>query len=173
MNMETWAPVLNYEGIYEVSDLGDVRSVDRYVPRSSGKRGGQNWKGRVLVQGTQRGGYRKVTLCRSGRMETRTVHSLVVEAFLGPRPSPEMQACHNDGDPANNRLSNLRWDTRQSNMADKHLHGTNHQVAKTHCPSGHPYSGENLLWDNGARKCRACVYERNRRRYHQRKEVQA
>lgn len=58
-----------------------------------------------------------------GGITQRRVHRLVLEAFVGPCP-PGMEACHNDGNPANNALTNLRWDTRQANAADRSLHGT-------------------------------------------------
>ncbi|RUU22663.1 HNH endonuclease [Mesorhizobium sp. M7A.F.Ca.AU.002.06.1.1] len=51
------------------------------------------------------------------------VHLLVLEAFVGPRPDG-LEGCHNDGNPDNNRLDNLRWDTPESNQADRIAHGT-------------------------------------------------
>jgi hypothetical protein len=53
----------------------------------------------------------------------RRVHRLVLEAFVGPAPEGE-EGCHNDGNPANNALGNLRWDSHPSNMADQVAHGT-------------------------------------------------
>lgn len=67
--------------------------------------------------------YRSVNLHREGQKVTRRVHHLVLEAFVGPRPSG-MVCCHYDGDPANNRLDNLRWDTPKANSDDKRRHGT-------------------------------------------------
>ncbi len=65
-----------------------------------------------------------VTLCRDRRVFNRSVHRLVLEAFVGPCPEG-MQCCHfPDRNPANNRLSNLRWDTAKANAADKVIHGT-------------------------------------------------
>lgn len=62
-----------------------------------------------------------VTLCKEGKVYgPRAVHLYVLETFVGPRPEG-MQACHGDGDPANNRLSNLRWDTCSNNNLDKRI----------------------------------------------------
>jgi hypothetical protein len=68
-------------------------------------------------------GYPMVTLFSDGKRIQRTVHSLVLECFVGPRPDG-MEACHNDGTKDNNRLENLRWDTRSANQMDRHKHGT-------------------------------------------------
>jgi hypothetical protein len=57
-----------------------------------------------------------------GKTRTRYVHNLILEAFVGPCP-PGMECCHHDGDPTNNRLSNLRWGTRLENMDDQARHG--------------------------------------------------
>lgn len=75
-----------------------------------------------------------VHLYRSGRRYPKQVHALVMVAFVGPYP-PGMEICHNDGDHTNNRLTNLRYDTRASNEADKDKHrariyGDRHPVAK-------------------------------------------
>lgn len=59
----------------------------------------------------------------SGNKEMRLVHRLVLESFVGPCPDG-MQACHNNGDPKDNRAENLRWDTPSNNQADRHSHGT-------------------------------------------------
>jgi HNH endonuclease len=70
-----------------------------------------------------RGGYLVVNLSTGGKKSQRFVHRLVLEAFVGPRP-PGLVCCHGDGDPTNNRLENLRWDTYLANSADMLLHGT-------------------------------------------------
>lgn len=116
---EQWRPVIGYEGLYEVSDLGRVRSLARQT--SMGARGG-----RVLKPNPLPKGYLAVTLSRPPNVKRRVayVHTLVLEAFVGPRP-PGMDACHSpDPTPANCRLDNLRWDTRRNNFADKRQHGT-------------------------------------------------
>lgn len=116
--MEHWLPIRGYEDSYEVSSHGRVRSLARRVRR------GESWltvKGRVLQ--SRRGEYARVNLKRGGKGTTRLVHQLVLEAFVGPRP-PGTECCHHDGDPRNNALENLRWDTRAGNMADARQHGT-------------------------------------------------
>jgi hypothetical protein len=67
--------------------------------------------------------YLRVGLRRDGKIYTRTIHSLVMQAFLGRRPDG-LDVCHYDGNPHNNRLSNLRWGTDFDNTADKRRHGT-------------------------------------------------
>jgi hypothetical protein len=64
-----------------------------------------------------------VALRRDGATFEERVHRLVLLAFVGPCP-PEQEGCHNDGNPLNNRLGNLRWDTHQANMGDAARHGT-------------------------------------------------
>ena len=82
---------------------------------------GDAW--RPLRPTPQYRGHLCVCLVRDGTKWSRHVHRLVLEAFLGPCP-PGLICCHNDGDPANNRLSNLRWDTYKSNSEDMLRHGT-------------------------------------------------
>jgi len=117
MPNEAWMPIPGYEGIYEVSDLGRVRSVDRLDSA------GQRRRGRLMTQSLVHGGYPRVTLTKNGVDTARKVHQLVLNAFIGPCPL-DMEACHDNGQPADNRITNLRWDTRLSNAADKIRHGT-------------------------------------------------
>lgn len=95
---------------------------------------------------------------RRPRRRDRAMHTMVLEAFVGPRPVG-LYGCHNDGDPANNRLTNLRWDTPASNTADKVMHGRDPQRNKTRCPRGHLLEAGNLTFSDqrvGKRSCRAC-----------------
>jgi hypothetical protein len=118
---ERWLPVVGYEGFYEVSDLGRVRSVNRVFIRSDGRKQGR--RGRVLVPsltGSKRT-YPSVGLRLGHR---RAIHALVCEAFHGPRPTPTHEVAHWDGDPSNNRAGNLRWATQSENQQDSIRHGT-------------------------------------------------
>lgn len=117
--METWKDILSYEGYYQVSSLGRVRGVDRMVPSKGGSF--RMAKGKILKQSIQIGGYKQVWL-QNGGAKKSLVHRLVLETFVGLCP-PGMECCHNDGNPWNNNVSNLRWDTFSSNMEDKRKHG--------------------------------------------------
>lgn len=162
---EEWRPVVGWEGLYEVSDQGRVRSLDRIVHRDSV--GGLPIRGRVLRQAQCRS--RKYGLIRltvnlsvNQRKRTSPVHRLVLEAFVGPRP-PGQHGCHHDGDPTNNHLSNLRWDTPKSNTADMVRHGRGHWMGQTHCKRGHDLANAYIKAD-GARQCRECHNLTHRRR---------
>ena len=110
---EVWRPVVGWEGLYEVSSLGRVKCLPRkWVPTA-----------RLLKIVHYPDKYPQVGLCSPKRTLTRMVHQLVAEAFLGPCPLG-MEVCHNDGSRSNNRLDNLRYDTRKNNHADKRQHGT-------------------------------------------------
>ena len=165
--LEQWKPVHGYEGIYEVSSHGRVRSVDRTVTCSDGKV--HRYKGKVLSAClSKRGGYPLVNLRDQGKGQTRYVHSLAAEAFIGSRPEG-MEVCHNDGDSTNNHLDNLRYDTSSDNELDKVRHGTHHEAVKTHCPRGHELFAENIPPSNakqGKRACLACARARSRVYYH-------
>lgn len=226
MENEIWKPIFAYDGIYEASSLGRIRSVD------SVDRLGRVRHGRILDnarmqkrRSTKGGNYLRIRLRHGGKTVNRAVHHLVLEAFVGPRPVG-MHGCHRDDDPWNNRVQNLRWDTPSANQRDKIANGTiargesngsskltedavrtillspksapllalelgveretvcrvrrgdlwgwftsmlggirqvvrvRNRKQKTHCPQGHPYSGDNLILENRgthiARKCRIC-----------------
>lgn len=152
---EQWKPVVGFEGYYEVSDQGRVRSVDRIVERSHGRR--YLIKGRILATSiNQQTGRRIIRLSRTGMRKTTTIYPLVLEAFVGARP-PGADACHNDGNPLNDRLDNLRWDTRSGNMRDTLQHGTHYWASREDCARGHLLIGPNLALRKGRpRVCRAC-----------------
>lgn len=127
MHDEIWLPVPGYEGAYSVSNLGRVRSEARTVPHPSC--GEIRLRERVLKQATVTDGYLSVDLSAGGVVVQRRVHALVLEAFVGACPRGH-EACHNDSDPQNNRLDNLRWDTRSGNFTDKLANGTHNRGAR-------------------------------------------
>lgn len=126
---EVWAPT-PYDD-YEVSSLGNVKRVST---------------GRVLKPfRSGRTGHLKVDL----RGHRKAVHQLVAAAFIGPRP-PGTEVCHNDNNPANNAVENLRYDTRSANVLDL-------RAIRTHCPHGHEYTEANSYINPlGWRSCREC-----------------
>lgn len=111
---ERWLSVPGYEGLYEVSSAGRVKSL------KSGR-----WRSGVkfLSWHYDRSRYPKVSLYRNGLGAKYRVHSLVALAFLGPRPTG-MQVRHIDGDRNNPKLDNLGYCTQKENEADKLVHGT-------------------------------------------------
>jgi hypothetical protein len=150
-----WRAVVGYEGLYEVSNTGLVRSLDRKV---EDRRSVRSYKGRLRIQVVSQSGHHTVQLSKDAQPLTRFVHRMVLEAFVGPCPDG-MEGCHNDGNPGNNHVSNLRWDTRSSNMLDKTRHGRDPHANMTHCKWGHPFDDNNTFnrnGDKGHRGCRAC-----------------
>lgn len=123
MIKEKWLPVVGYEGIYEVSDLGRLRSVDRVDAK------GANRKGKLLQPGLTDAGYARANLSKNAVSKAKMVHVLVLEAHVGPAPQG-MEACHSDGVSWNNALENLRWDTPAANYADKIRVGTCNRGAR-------------------------------------------
>lgn len=109
---------------YEVSNDGQVR---RRVDALQGQKARR--AGSMLKPKRARSGHLMVRLYQNGRAHTPRIHRLVAVAFLGDPPGPQYVCCHNNGNPADNRLSNLRWDTQAGNLADTLRHGTRAQGA--------------------------------------------
>ena len=105
MEQEQWKPIQEFNGEYEVSNLGRVRSMKRYY----------GMVGRIMPQTIQRKGYYAVTFHMNNKAYFRKVHRLVIEAFT---PNPDNLPCinHIDGNKLNNHVSNLEWCTYQENM---------------------------------------------------------
>ena len=119
---EEWRAVPGYEGRYEVSAFGQVRSMGLHVGAKGG--GTAFRKGRVLSQATKTNGYKQVTLVAAdGARWSAHVHQIVCLAFLGPPPSEDTQIRHADGTRDNNDLSNLNYGDALSNAADRRQHG--------------------------------------------------
>lgn len=133
---EIWKPVIGYEGYYEVSSHGRVRSVEReVVALCRGKPTSFKYKSRVLKPGFTRNKgnkcYHFVILSRESKTKIFMVHTLVCTTFHGPRPEGK-QAAHCDGDKYNNRADNLRWATKEENELDKLAHGRIKKGAEHH-----------------------------------------
>lgn len=147
---ETWRPVPGFPG-YEVSDAGRVRSPRKVL--------------KPLLGST---GYYFVHLWKGSKLHRRAIHRLVLFAFVGDRPG--LDGCHNSGDKLDNRLSNLRWDTRSANVLDMVRHGTHNNARKTHCLRGHPFTTENTrILPRNRRECISCARERAAASYSKRK----
>lgn len=150
--IERWLPVPGYEERYEVSDLGQVRSLDFIIYRKNGATA--NHIGRVLRTYAGDDGRAMVSL---GRGRKPRVHKLVLLAFVGPPLIAEAEGCHNNGDVSNNRLTNLRWGSKSSNMLDIVKHGKNLNANKDRCPREHLLAPPNLVRHRALRGHRVCL----------------
>lgn len=156
---ERWSSIPGYEGQYEVSTIGRVRSLDR-------KAGARRLHGQVLKASIRpKDRYRSVHLWSHGRKSTNVVHRLVALAFLGSPEEDCYEVCHADGDNLNNCLSNLRWATHSDNIRDTVRHGRHPQAKKTHCVRGHEFTEANTKPQQGGRgrACRECANLRRRK----------
>lgn len=113
---EQWKDVIGYEGLYQVSDLGRIKSTQR------NDTAGRLVRERILAPSLA-GGYPSVNLCKGGQRKTKAVHLMVAEAFLGEKKEGS-EVAHSDGDAMNPALSNLRYASHRENEADKVRHGT-------------------------------------------------
>ena len=114
--MEEWRDIKGYEGLYQVSNEGRVKSLDRIVTANSrwGKTRKMMFKGRDVKQFIGENGYFKVSLCKNGKPISKDVHRLVYEAFNG-KILDNMQVNHIDENKTNNTLSNLNLLTPKEN----------------------------------------------------------
>ena len=126
---EEWKDVVGYEGFYQVSCIGRVRSMDKKI-------GNKTYKGRMLkVINTKR--YNVVCLCSNGVQKQKLVHTLVAEAFI-PNPENKPYVDHIDTNMTNNRVDNLRWVTPKENSNNpltlKHQSLSQKGLVKKHWP---------------------------------------
>ena len=123
-----WKDILGYEELYQGSNLGKIRSLDRW--KDSGT-GGYIQKGRILKPCKTKDGYLQVCLCKDGKKKLFSVHRLVWEAFNGEIPEG-MEVNHIDEDKTDNRLDNMNllshkansdWGTRNKKISEKMTNG--------------------------------------------------
>jgi len=144
---EIWKPVEGFEGLYEVSNLGQVKSLERYIENNGGL---QRRHEKILKQNTT-SGHCSVILCKGGKTYHRLVHRLVATAFI-PNPDNKPVVDHIDTNPLNNNLQNLRWVTAQENCLNP-ITRVNNSLSK----QGHPYYGRPLTEEERMKISRAHV----------------
>lgn len=176
---ETWRPIPGWEHLYEVSDLGRVRSFARVYVRADGKPDRKPERIMRISAGKARRtgpGYGSVMLQGEGRKVREYVHRLVLIAFVGPAPAG-METLHRNGVPTDCRLVNLHWGTHFENGQDIVRHGNHAYASRTHCANGHPFDNENTSWVTRGkytyRRCKACKNEQSRAAYHSGKTARA
>lgn len=154
--MERWVAVPGFEGLYEASTYGRVRSLDRMIEHWRG--GLRVSPGRILRPGVLKNGRLQVTLRKDGVGHQRKVHQVIALTFHGPCPE-DMEVRHwPDRDVTNNRPENLCYGTKRDNQLDSMKHGTHKELRKTKCPRGHLLQTPNLRTDrlNKWRECLSC-----------------
>ena len=116
--IEVWKPIYGYTGFYEVSNLGRIKRLSRRIKHKDGKV--VSLKERINKINTVKNKRRIVSLWKNGKKKSFTISSLVLRAFVGPRPKG-FHCCHNNGKLYDDRLDNLRYDTPRGNslIADK------------------------------------------------------
>ena len=109
---EEWKDIPGYEGLYQVSNLGRIKSLARKVKTKNGHYQGYNEK--ILKMGTNNSKYYMVVLCKNGKTNAKLVHRIVAEAFI---PNPDNKPCvdHIDTNIYNNNVNNLRWCSQKEN----------------------------------------------------------
>ena len=139
-----WREVPGYEGLYAVSDTGNVWNEG---------------KGRCVRVNYNSDGYEMVTLYRRGQPGLRvSVHRLVASAFVPGQTETRNTVRHLDGQKLNNTPDNLMWGTMSENIRDSVDHGTHRNTRKTSCYRGHEFTLENTYHriNRSGRECREC-----------------
>jgi hypothetical protein len=116
--MEIWKDIVGYEGLYQVSNMGRVKSLARYK-RNGTKKNGEPMmyllNEEIKVLQIDKAGYQNVYLWKDNKMKFVKVHRLVAQAFI-PNPNNYPLVMHMDNNPTNNLPSNLQWGTQKHNM---------------------------------------------------------
>lgn len=137
---ELWQPIDGYQGLYEVSNLGRVRSLDRVLKRKNRSTLEPDvtlhLKGKTLKSGLATHGYLTVSLWKKNKGQTHCVHVLVTNAFIGD--STDADVNHKDGNKLNNAVNNLEICTRSENMKHAYRLGLWKGGQKVRPPKDHP-----------------------------------
>lgn len=124
---EIWKPLVGWENIYEISNYGRIKSLDRYVNQSGHKR---FCKGQLIKPTLHKTNYCMVTLRNSGIQKVCKLHQLVMNTFNPNTTNRKLEINHIDGNTTNNRLDNLEWCTHKENLQ----HASKHHLLSTYKP---------------------------------------
>lgn len=126
INVEVWKPILGFEGLYEISNFGRVKSLERTESYEwQGKLVTRRRRGRIMALSPDEDGYQLVSLGKDGKRPTKKVHRLVAQAFV-PNPDNLPFINHKDRKVDNNYVDNLEWCTPKYNI---HYKGARKQAA--------------------------------------------
>lgn len=129
---EVWKDIKGYEGLYQVSNLGNIKSFDRKVLYNNGKL--HYHKGRMIKKRKKQNGYLSISVCKNGVEIHKSVHRIVAEAFI-KNPNNYPQVLHKNNIRNDNMVSNLKWGTQKHNMeqaskSGRMSSGDNHYMRK-------------------------------------------
>lgn len=124
---EEWKDIKGYEGLYQVSNIGRVRSIDRITTNIGGRK--NLYKGRILRLNMIKVGYLYAHLCKNNKVKAFRVHRLVASAFI-QNPNNYPQVNHKDKNKANNIVNNLEWCTASQNQIHSVSLGRNYNITK-------------------------------------------
>ena len=132
MENEIWKDIKGFEGIYQISNQGRVRSLDRVVIFKNGA--SRKYKGQILSKMISKYGYERVDLRMNGKHKIYSVHRLVAEAFI-PNPEGKETVNHKDENKQNNCVDNLEWMTikENSNYGTRNMRMAKSQGQKVRC----------------------------------------
>ena len=138
---EHWKPIIGFEGLYEISDLGRVKSLSRYVKSKANSK--MKIPERILKTGKNKCGYALVVLMKNNKRHNKLVHRLVAKAFIN---NPENYAVvnHIDGNKHNNSLENLEWCTSKENIHHAMRIGLRNDKGENNW--GHKLSNEQVIY---------------------------
>jgi len=148
MKKEIWKFVVGYEGLYEISNFGKIRSVNRIINHSSG--GTRLYPGKILSPSTDKDGYLHIHLSKEGKLKYFRIHRLVYHAFKGELPK---EIDHKDRNKLNNNIKNLRPATNSLNQGNREAPKNN-------------LSGYKGIWqEKRTGKWRAAIQKDNKRQW--------
>lgn len=159
---ESWVDIPQWEGFYQISNKGRVKSLARRVYYRGGVKYYEKPETMLTpgLVGAKRRLYPRVVLCDGPRQRHAMVHMLMAESFLADSYFPGAQACHWDDNQFNNTIENIRWGTRRENKLDQVRNGNHHQSNKSYCSRNHSLLLSENLVPSGVkqnkRQCRAC-----------------
>lgn len=159
MKGEEWRPIIGWEGYYEASNRGRIRSLERIVAKQDGS--AQKVEAKILKGTRRKSGTVFVSLRRSSKSKELPVARLVLEAFEGPTPGG-IEIRHRNGDVGNNQLSNLDRVLPFQNDPDANVEEADKKAKRSHCKRGHEFNAANTIYRREKlktrRNCRACFF---------------
>ena len=142
--LNEWKPIKGYEGFYEISNKGEIRSCEKVIFQPG--HGYRKIKEYNMHPWDNGKGYKVVTLSKNGTRKNHYVHRLVAEHFI-PNPNNLIEINHIDYDKSNNKVNNLEWTDRVSNVRYSAEH-MRHPRTKTHSNTGHYYISRKKGYDD-------------------------